>query len=300
MLHYDSYPHIFDLIFDYAFPASHLTLRHVNREWREKVLARCYHLQPRVAMDDGLVGFNGDLWEESAVVPIRRAEHVLRYCRILDSVDDGYLLWPLTPNIDTVRFLDDQIYIPEDLTLPFVDRMVLANVPPFLDPRWSMNKLVVNHRQYSGIGWDRIDHTSLPATKKIVYIFDAESLQQDKASGSIQEGLVIATFYRLGKILHAAAAYSIPVTVVGAEALDLSEERPPDQPELRGDAIIEFLKTTVLDPATYMSREAYRDSIGETEFAIETDFTTELLTGPPIFYLKTLPAREKSSWCVVQ
>lgn len=303
MLNPASYPHIFDAIFDYAFPTSYLVLRHVCREWRLKVLARCYHLRPGVTLDVTgedirSVFFQGEHWAGSAELSLRGAEHALRYCRILDVADEEFFLWPLAPNVDVVRF---GARVPEGLSLPFVDRFVLSSLPPMLDPVWRANKLVLNHNSYTGLAWDRITHTDLPAVKEVVYIFDSDALAAEKREGlSAPEGVLIATFYRLGKILHAAAAKGVPVTVVGAEALDLTEERPPGQPELQGHAIVEFLKETVLDPARYMSREAYRESIGEVDFAIETDFTTPLLRGPPIFYLKTLPERDRSSWCLVQ
>lgn len=304
MLNYSSYPHIFDAIFDSAFPTSYLTLRHVCREWRLKVLARCYHLRPGVTLDVTgediqSVYFKGGHWGGMHQLLLRGAEHALRYCRILDVADEEFFLWPLAPNVEVVRFVGARV--PEGLQLPFVDRFVLSSMPPVLDPLWKANKLVLNHNSYTGLAWDRITHTALPDVKEVVYIFDPEQLSLEKAEGlPAPEGVLISTFYRLGKILHAAAARGVPVTVVGAEALDLTEERPPGQPELRGHAIVEFLKETVFDPATYMSREAYRESVGEVDYAIETDFATPLLRGPPIFYLKALPERERRSWCVVQ
>lgn len=267
------FPHIVDLIFDFAPLDSLYALSRVCSDWRGRVASQFEHVAGfRYKRCDLYYTFYCPLSKKYPDKPDLDGNDELKlfqYCRILDIDDSdpvrphalGKLQRELIPWIDTVRFRrlkdpDDQPKI-----LPNVRRIVFSD--PML-PRSAIlsaatEKLVVN---LSSISKYKFREIALSAQlREVVLIVNARPcIKQHKRQPHCPDTL------RCLETIIDAIDTEVPITLVGADQLPISFFHPVYA--ICGNKLYEYGQHV---PNVCLKTLAeYKAEIGEKEFAIES------------------------------
>lgn len=274
-------------------------IAHVCKWWNRVVLARFYHLkayrdpsgEPESFQVHPMVGpsFGFSL---NPAGRVSNAAVLLRFCRVLDVNGSflakayGYVGHDIAfclALIDTIRLAKHwEVLMPYYLTIP---RLVFLDEQPFrfptLAPPHKCHKAVfVRETPYK----NNIDTCFYSDTVEFVVILflprqTSTITTPDPASGVFVGGPLPEGLLSLIKIISAAHFSNVRVTVVNAESLYIPNAGPGPKPTVQD--LVEGFSPTATDfgtrlrltnpPFHFLTLEQYRASVGEYEFALETN-----------------------------
>ncbi|EKD03139.1 hypothetical protein A1Q2_02588 [Trichosporon asahii var. asahii CBS 8904] len=265
MIDHAYYPHIIDLIFDFAEFDALLAMSRTCREWRDRSRGKIDH----VYQFDGMY--------MCYPFPINRTK-ALHYCRTLDvamnpldefdSLEDGLeLVRRAAPNLDTVRFVDIGCLKMPVWVVP-TRRLVYGRFDPNPD--------------LYGFGEPEDDEPCASSVKKVVinHTSDRASCHHFKAEDfSVPTDEVVFIFH--GKetcpccfmaVIRATQIGSVPLTVVGIESL--SKQTTIQPYNVRKQKLTRSVggHRQAKRGVTALTHMEYRQLVGEKEYAMDTNF----------------------------
>lgn len=275
-IHHLFFPHIVDLIFEYATFESLVVMSAVCRGWRQRALPQIEHLH--VDLHSGTYSLPSYTLFANAA----------RHCRLLDiDVDqmDSPSMSKLTTlaapglRVDTLR-LKRTTYLHKPRWLPAARRIVFSS---FQQRRWMHfpSKLLFQPGEREG-GWKVVE--KLVINHEHVGIVETQGCRNPERGGStaalfpqLKDIVLIlhgdgACAHCIVKLLDEASDVSATVTVVGVETLNTWHPLWPYH--IDGNSVVKVqdnLKFT-LPGVVIMSHKKYRQSIGEKEYALETSW----------------------------
>lgn len=258
MIDHAYHPHIIDLIFEHAPPASLFAMSHACSAWRHRSHRKFTYIRSfsvrrtrksRIAVRYKL-GRDGPRFR--AILDRPAGLSMLKHCRVLDLVSVVHLerTRQLVPPAHTVRFRSadrDSLSILPDT----VKRLVFSNTFPSFARDLKVESIVYTDSGTSP-GPMRLDAPFPHVLKAITYVLTSgENAHPAAYVGKLRGIITMSCEARIPL-----RRVNIPLSFVDSVALN---------PALDPQGLVRF-----------MTLDEYRESIGEREFAIETDWRTDL------------------------
>ncbi|EJT51434.1 hypothetical protein A1Q1_07406 [Trichosporon asahii var. asahii CBS 2479] len=284
------FPHIIDVIFDTAPPASLAVMARACREWRDCVLSRFHHVQDvRIEQVDGAIqtvfyiptkSNEGVYYNHVGLTP--NCLGLLAGCKILDITEDpSRRTIRELPNLDTVRYhFDWQAY-----TAISARQIVCAgHIYPIMEFDPTVKRLVIHSGGSSDYFYSNTypDLCGLTSLEELVLLFedvlscleDFDYTEDELAEYSDEDlspdlDCPLWLLSTVEDVIHAGLEQGAKVLLVGTELWNTYAFGALKRGLMR---TYDIELTSADDGVTLMTVDGYRELVGEKEWEIETNF----------------------------
>lgn len=295
-IHHSAFPHLIDMVFDFADPTALLLMAKVCRGWRDRVLRKFHHVCCLSVIDalPDVLSISLDYPGQRQLKFGKEAVGLLAGCRVLDVGEDeppsrfvhnaSGKPFNLLPNLDTVRYSTTS-----DVTL-FARQLVFNDGwSPIATGSPIVKRLVVHWSDDFGYEWEYVDVGSLSGLQDLIIINECVPGELEPYNnGALDiESLVVhdhisvvdlpanephprVQLNALRWTVKGALSSGVTVILVGMEelspkvfdAIGLGVE----QIYVSGEVAFSSQGSLSL-----MTIEGYRDFVGEKEWAVQTN-----------------------------